>query len=225
MPPKREEVTQLEKNIYNAYLRISRTRQNKPYKLRKNFNGFVDYEYYFCVKRLEIFFKKYPHINISNFFNSPYELYPDDNIVYDLKYYISSKAIKIYSLYMKQQDQLDPDTEYQIQFVKDSLLVIFKFCRDNKLQLHEYIKHKTGDIPTFVLHLKDRRVSIYTLLNMGGFEAELIKVPNDRLNFTVGENFTSLLEQYRNRHYTCRSNKVIAVKGIKQIKKLLTVNS
>ena len=123
---------------------------------------------------------------------------------------------------MKQLDQLDPDTDYHIQFTKDSLMNIFKFCRDNNFQIQDYIKHKTGDIPTFVMHLRNREVSIYTLFGIDGFETYLRKVPNNRLDFTIGENFTFLLEKYRTRYYTCIKSKEITKLGIKKIEKLLT---
>lgn len=44
-------MTDLEKDIYNKYLRISRTRQNKPYKLRLNFEGFESKDEFIYVKK------------------------------------------------------------------------------------------------------------------------------------------------------------------------------
>jgi len=80
---KREEITEHEKYIYNTYLRIYRTQQNKPFRYRKNFTDFTEHELYVFVKRLGNFFKKFKHINIDLFFKAPYELYPDDDSIYD----------------------------------------------------------------------------------------------------------------------------------------------
>lgn len=216
-----QEVTNQEKYIYNTYLRIFRSRQNKPYKLRKDFNNFLDNEAYYFIKKLGMFFNKYPHINIDVYFKSPYDLYPDVDTIYDLKFYASPRAIKVYSLYMKHMDQQDPDTDYHIQFGKDSLLYIFKFCRDNKMKLNEYLNHKTGDLPTFVLHLRDRYVSIYTLFAFDSFDEQLDNVSPDRLNFTIGESFVSSLAIYRTRYYNSIKFKRTIKQGIEKIKKIL----
>ena len=58
-------MTNYEKNIYNTYLRISRSQQNSPYKLRKNFNNFEDTENYVYVKRLAGFFRSYKHVDLD----------------------------------------------------------------------------------------------------------------------------------------------------------------
>mgnify|MGYP003680734664 FL=1 len=39
-------ITYLEKNIYNTYLKVSRSRQNLPYRFRKDFTDFVDTDKY-----------------------------------------------------------------------------------------------------------------------------------------------------------------------------------
>ena len=77
------EITNQERYIYNTYLRVSRTKQNKPYKYRKDFKDFTNHDQYFFVKKLSLFFNKFSHISIDRFFTAPYELYPDDNTVYD----------------------------------------------------------------------------------------------------------------------------------------------
>ena len=218
---KAEEITEQEKYIYNTYLRVHRSSQNKPFKYRKNFTDFKENESYVFIKRLGTFFKKFNHINIQSFFDAPYKLYPDDDSIYDLKFYSSPRAIKVYSLYMKHLDQSDPDNNYHITFVKDSLMYIFKFCRDQRIQLNEYIKHKTGDIPTFILHLRDRYISIYSLFEFDDFEKMLYNIPDERLNFTIGENFISSLANYRSRYYTSIKNKQITKEGIYKIQKLL----
>ena len=92
-------MTFLEKDIYNTYIRVSRSKQNLPYKYRKNFDNFADTSNYVYVKKLGKFFTKFSHINVSDFFDAPYEIYPD-NDSYDLRFYITPKAVKIYSSYI-----------------------------------------------------------------------------------------------------------------------------
>ena len=94
-------MTDNEKDIYNKYLRISRTAKNKPYKLRLNFDGFENEENYTHIKKLQLFFEKYSHVKIEDFFNAPYIVYPKTDQIFDLKFYCSYNATKVYSLYNK----------------------------------------------------------------------------------------------------------------------------
>ena len=213
-------MTFLEKNIYNTFLRISRSRNNLPYKTRKNFDNFEDSEHYVFVKRLSIFFNKFPHISIDDFFNAPYDVYPDDDM-YDLKFYTSPKATKMYGLYVKKRNEESPDSESQIQFIKSSLFALYEYCRDNNLNLRDYTKNMTGDIHTFIMHLHDRRVSIYTLYGFSDVEKILNSYPKTRLEFTLGKDFTNNLASYKVRFYNSERAKRICTDGLAKIKNIL----
>ena len=214
-------ISEKEKYIYNTYLRVHRSKQNKPFKYRRDFSKFDETEHFVYIKRLGNFFNKFNHINIDKFFGAPYGLYPDDNTIYDLRFYASPRAIKVYSLYLKSLDQADPDSEHHIQYVKDSLLYIYKYCLNKKINVNDYINEKSGDIPTFVLHLRDRYISIYSVIGIEPFDLIMHRIPNDRLNFTVGENFISQLDNFRTQYKMSTKLKTITEKGIKQINKLL----
>ena len=163
-------MTNLEMTIYNTYLRISRSKHNKPYKLRKNFDNFQDNENYVYVKKLNMFFKKFPHIRIEDFFACPYEVYPDSD-TYDLRFYTTPKAVKIYGTYTTQKDNEDPDSDYQVKFIIDSLMFIFTFCKQNNLTVDNYLQHKTNDIHTLIVHIRERKVSFYTLFGFYTFSS------------------------------------------------------
>lgn len=214
-------ISEKEKYIYNTYLRVHRSKQNKPFKYRRDFSKFDETEHFVYIKRLGNFFNKFNHINIDKFFGAPYGLYPDDNSIYDLRFYASPRAIKVYSLYLKSLDQSDPDSEHHIQYVKDSLLYIYKYCLAKNINVNEYINEKSGDIPTFILHLRDRYISIYSVIGIDTFDLIMHRIPNDRLNFTVGENFISQLDNFRTQYKISTKLKTITEKGIKQINKLL----
>jgi len=96
-------VTQLEKNIYNSWLATTRSSTGKPFRLRKNFDDFESDKNYFFVQKLSRFFTKYKDIDLRDFFVAPYKVY-SDNILYDLKFYISQKAIKVYKIYKNKLD-------------------------------------------------------------------------------------------------------------------------
>ena len=104
MSTKREQkaniITEREKFIYNTYLRVHRTKQNKPFRYRKQFDDFQDNENYIHVKKLGAFFKKFSHIEPEVFFNAPYNLYPDDNSIYDLKFYAYKFFNKLFHFHL-----------------------------------------------------------------------------------------------------------------------------
>ena len=117
-------MTSGEQYIYNTYLMVSRSRQNKPYKRRKNFDNFKDNPNYVFIKRLSMFFNKHSNINIVDFFNAPYKVYPDQEQYYDLRFYTTPKCVRLYGLYVKKLDMEDPDSDTQISRIKKSLLLI-----------------------------------------------------------------------------------------------------
>jgi hypothetical protein len=71
-------LTEKEKSIYNCYLIASRTIQNKPFKLRQDFNS-IDSQVYTTLKKLGIFFQKYNNIKQVDFFTAPFSYYGIDN--------------------------------------------------------------------------------------------------------------------------------------------------
>ena len=53
-------MTDFEKKIYNKHLAISRSIRNKAFKLKKDFSNFEADTRYMYIKKLSIFFSKYP---------------------------------------------------------------------------------------------------------------------------------------------------------------------
>ena len=214
-------MSQTEQYLYNTFLRISRSKQNRPFKLRKDFSKFEDHKDYGYVKKLGYFFAKFPHIKIEDFFNAPYYIYVDNSPYYDIKYYTTPKAIKVYGLYVKEKDMEDPDTEYNLQFIKDSLMFIFIFCKNNNLTLDEYINHKNGDLYAFINHLRERKISLYAILGFNGTESRLHEYSDERLQFTLGEEPVKKLASRKISYYNSRKAKHIINQGKKHIKNLL----
>mgnify|MGYP003642959282 CR=1 FL=1 len=216
-----DNISNLEKNIYNTYLRISRSKQNHPFKYRKNFSKFENDDNYVYVKRLQIFFSKFHHISIEDFFQAPYYVYPDPDPYYDLRFYTSPRAIKVFGSYVKMKDNEDPDTDSQIGRAKESLMHIFKFCRDNNIDLDSYTAHSTNDLKTFILHLRDRKVSVYCLFGLPDTETHLRRCSPDLLSFTIGDDFINKLANFKTRYYNSIKLKAIVQQGILNIRNLL----
>ena len=79
----------------------------------------------------------------------------------------------------------------------------------------------TGDIHTFIMHLHDRRVSIYTLYGFSDVEKILNSYPKTRLEFTLGKDFTNNLASYKVRFYNSERAKRICTDGLAKIKNIL----
>jgi hypothetical protein len=213
-------VTQLEKHIYNTYIKVSRSKHDKPYKYRKNFDAFEDNKNYIYVKKLHRFFKKFPHIKIEDFFNCPYEVYSDTD-TYDLRFYTTPKAVKMYGTYTTQRDNECPDSDYQIKFITDSLMHIFTFCRQHHIPISQYMNHMTNNIHTFIMHIRERKVSFYTLFGFDNFNSILSSYPQSQIQFTLGKNIENNLALYKTRYYNSRRAKTAIQSGLAKIDKLL----
>ena len=211
-----------EKEVYNTFLRITRTQNNKPFRYRKNFDEFeshIDYPY---IQKLSSFFRKFPHIKIEEFIVAPYKIYPDDAQYYDIKFYTTPKAIKLYSLYMDSIVAQCPDNEKHIAQIKESMFFIFKFCKDNNLTLQGYTEHMSGDIHTVLSHIRDRKITPYVVFGIRDLGDIVRGYPADFLDFIAGKEFQERVDLYRGRYYNSRKAKAIIQQSIEQITKLIT---
>ena len=213
-------MTQLEQHIYNTFLRISRSSLGKPYKLRQDFSEFEQNEEYPIVQRLARFFLNLPNVNMEEFFAAPYKVYSDNNY-HDLSYYLSRNAVKVYSLYKKQQDATDPDNSVILQDILNSIKFIKSFCKDNNIKaLDEYLSHKTNQLNTFILHLKERKVNIYVLFGFSRFEEIFYQTSNEVLEFMFPTMITQM-GTYRTRYYNSKKCKKLIENGLNLIVKQL----
>ena len=98
-------LTDFEKHIYNTYLKVSRVQNDKPYKLRINFDNFnvEDGNYLNKISRL---LTKFKNINLVEFIQAPYTIYSDKE--FNLKFYTSQKALKAYTLFQTKLKQTKP---------------------------------------------------------------------------------------------------------------------
>ena len=214
-----------EKEIYNTFLRITRTQNNKPFQYRKNFDNFESHTDYPFIQKLSRFFKKFPHIRIEEFMVAPYKVYPDAAQYYDIKFYTTPKAIKLYSLYMDNMAAQSPDNDQHIEQIKESMFFIFKFCRDTNITLQEYTEHMSGDIHTVLSHIRDRKITPYVVFGIKDLGDIARGYPSDFLDFMAGKNFQERVDLYRSRYYNSRKAKAIIQKSIKHITKLITKKS
>ena len=208
-------------NIYNTYLRISRTKKNLPYKTRRDFSNISTDVNYVTLLKLENFFSRNPYVNLNDFFEAPYIVY-DDETHFDLSFYISQKAMKTYSLFQKKKTYLDPDSDIQRKSVLSGLEFIYKFCKENKISLHGYMLHKTNEMNTVFLHLKEKNISVYNCLAFPNFDKVVNSQNYELLEFMLGD-IISKLSVFRTKLYSSVKCKKISVDGLKILKDRLDI--
>ncbi len=155
--------------IYNTYLSVSRGHCNKPWRPRKDFTGFSATPDGILCKRLELFFKKFPHIYPKEFFLAPYLVYKDEEY-FPLSFYTTQKAIAVFSAMNKLKQEELPDTENQIEDIKKSLKHIALTCVEKKITFEQYCNEKQGYTYTPFLDYNERRINVYVLIKLPSFE-------------------------------------------------------
>lgn len=208
-------LSQQEKFIYNKFLATTRSIQNKPFKLRKQFENIDDLTSV-CLKKLSLFFNRFKHVDIDKFFRAPWEMYIDKGN-FDLKFYTTQRALKVYTLYIQRQAMRKPDTEEQLYDIKQSLKYIYRFCNNTNITIDDYMSHKTGDVYTFMLHLKEHKVNIYTLFGFSNFESKMKQLDTDYLKFMLGDLAVNLSE-FRTNYITSNHAKNFIKLGLNKIK-------
>lgn len=188
-----EELTENQKRIYNCYLKHSR--QGKPFQYRKNFDDVSEY-ILLNLKKLDSFFSKYKHINIEDFFSSPNHIYPD-NPYPKLDFFNKRTAIKLYSILGKLKEDQNP--EKQVEEIKNSFSFIGSFCIKNKILLNQYLQHKTGLIPTWMNHYRERKINPYCLMELGDVIGSIDQNPKDIMDL-FSLNFSDKIVTFKTRY-------------------------
>ena len=209
-------LTDFEQHIYNIHLRISRSRKDLPFKYRKDFSSLNDI-YVNSLKKIAIFLVKFPHIKLEDFIKAPYDIYGDQDH-FELDYYTTLKATKAYTLFIKKRESLDPDNEEQLRNIIDSLKHISQFCKEQEIDFSNYIEHYTGSNASYILHLKEHRVNVYSLFGFPTFERSIRNIDPDMLNFILGEDFLNNLSKFRLKFFASKKAKMIVELGIQKIK-------
>ena len=192
-------MTELEKRIYNTHLAVSRSLRNKPFKLKENFDGFEESSKYPAIKKLSIFFTKYPDVHMDMYFSAPYKLYNDVEY-FDHNYFASPRAIKAYTVYKQQLLLQSPDS--QIEDIKKSITFITRFCLENKIQLHDYPDYRGNRLePIWMYHIKENKINPYSLMEFSNIFHYINEMPFDEREILLGsfgKNFLTYKTKYQN---------------------------
>jgi len=209
-------LSDFEQHIYNTYLRVSRQKRNQPFKYRKDFDS-LDAVQANNLKKISIFLSKFQHIRLEDFIKAPYEIYTDE-LYFDLSYYTTLKATKAYTLFMKKKELLDPDTEEQLKSIIEALKYISDFCKEHRINIANYIEHQTGSSPSYILHLKEHRVNVYSLFGFSSFERSIRAQDPELIKFILSEDFLNTLSTFRLKFFASKKAKTLVELGIQKIK-------
>jgi len=197
-------MTEFEKIIYNNFLEVSKKINNKPVKYRQNFDKFPD-ENYIIVTKLSNFFKKFNHINVKDFFESPYFVYNEK--YFDLKFYLSQKAIKAYTLYNDVYLLNNPDNEKTLLKLRESIKFMYNYCKEKNININSYINYREGEFNVFLKHIKNRDINIFILFSFKNYENILSSIDSEIKNM-YSSNFNKM-NYIRAKFYTSSKAKKI----------------
>jgi hypothetical protein len=208
--------------IYNTYLRVSRTNNGQPFKYRKDFSKISEDEKYPILLKLENFFNRNNYVNINDFFNAPYHVYEDEKR-FDLNFFITPKAIKAYNIFQKRKKTMDPDSEIQRKMVLEGSKFIYKFCKNNSIGISDYLNHKTNNLNTVFIHLKEKNISIYNCFAFDNFQKVVNSQNYEFLEFMLGD-LISKLSIYRTKFLCSKKCKHISISSTRILKEELDKN-
>jgi len=213
-------LSDIQKNIYNSFLKTSRIIKNQPFKYRKNFDSITP-TVELCLKKLERLFNSHTSISYDTFFIAPYKVYNEQDY-FDLQFFVTQKAIKCYTVYVKQLEAEDPDTSSMIDISKASCVFIYKYCKDKGITLNKYKQEMSGNIPTPILHVKEHKINFYLLhgLNIQNLVSpDMISIYNLMFN-----NFFNTYNLTRNKFIKSTQHKTVVRTALKLIEEKLLIS-
>ena len=204
--------------IYNIYLSTSRGLKNKPWKPRKDFEGFDKTEQGLLCLRLSLFFKRFPKINVKEFFSAPYLLYKDEEY-FDLKFYLTQKAINCYTLIQKQKLEQSPDSDSQIQSIIQSVKFVAAKLLSEKIELKTYTSLKKGYTLEVISDYMEGNINLYFLLALPGFDTIFDSMPEQDKELYLKHIYKDIVK-FKMRLNTSVKAKKIIIESIKRLTQL-----
>jgi len=190
--------------------------RDKPFRIRKDFSN-MDQTKLDRLTSLERFFNSYQNIRIDDYFTAPYAIFEDDDY-FDLEFFLTSKAKKAYSQYMKKIEMDDPDSESSLKRLADSLKFVKNFCKEKGLTLEEYPLYTEESLPCMIDHLKNHHINMYCLHALG---VSKIEVENRILDFIFSD-FWITFQKTRNKYFLSKKMKDFGKLAITKIQTRLT---
>lgn len=211
-------VNERKKHIYNTYLRVSRSIKNKPFTYRKDFSDLDDSTILFLT-RIDNLLTKYPHINIDAYFMAPFKVYPNAEH-FNLEYFANMSGVNAYAIYMKQIQEMSPDSDEQLEFIKRSLKHIGLFCLMNKITIEQYPSYKTGLTYDWMKQIKRHEISIYALMEFPEISDIIKRMAEDEKELFLGD-IGTFFWGYKTKYIQSKLACVLVKTGIKKINEVI----
>jgi hypothetical protein len=209
------QLSKFEEHIYNTHLKISRQHKNLPFKYRKDFGNVSD-KTKAALKKISLFLQKFEHIKLEDFILAPYKIYKDEDF-FDITYYTTLKATKAYSLYQNSLLYEDPDSLQQINNIVESLKYLQSFCQNKHITLDQYLTYQEDKLPCFLVHLKEHKVNLYTLLGLKNFIKEFSKIDAELTKFILGEETYNRVQTNKNKLLSSKKAFSLITQGLLKI--------
>ena len=114
-----------------------------------------------------------------------------------------------------------PDSPDQIKFTTDSIYYIYDFCKENNIKLQDYLSHQTGNINSFLLHVKENRINMYSLFGFKNLDKIITSADAEIVDFMM-PNFHSRLDSFRTKYYNSEKMKDVLSEGYVFVKNALS---
>lgn len=159
------EISELQKLIYNTYLKYLAISLNRPFKSRQNFDN-VDNDVLLALVKLETFFVRNPEINLDLYFKVGFNEHP--NTYLSIGFFNNFSIIKKYARYIREKYSQDVESPGIVEDFKEGLAFIIQYMKENKCTLTDYINstNKVG-IKNFLIHLKEQKINLFHLHALG----------------------------------------------------------
>lgn len=178
-------ISEIQKKIYNLYLKALAYGSDRPYKQRKDFSK-LSFETITELTKLEKVFEKYPHLLRFEFFQAPYKIYKDAKKYYKLSYYSGYKGLTTGIAFFKNLQESMPDN--QQDFLLESFKFVANFCIEHNISLVDYHKYKSVAQHDFLNHIKQYKLSFFVAFTIPGCYYYLMNLPDDEFELYFGSN-------------------------------------
>jgi hypothetical protein len=210
-------LNEFQKKIYNCFLKNSR--KGKPFQPRKDFSDMSEETLTYLTK-MELFFQKYSHINIEEYFEAPNCLHPDDKYP-NLQYFFTRSAIKTYTVYKNIKEDENP--ENQFDKIKESICFIGKFCLDNGIELKNYLNFRNGYMYSWINHYREHRINPYSIMELGNFEKILFSLLEEERDM-YASNLVEKIDSFKVRYHNSYKTKTFVKTATKKIENFVKEN-
>jgi hypothetical protein len=146
------------------------------------------------LKRLNTFFEEFRNINVKDFLSAPYIIFKDEQY-FDLKFYLTRRAIKAYDLYLKQLLSSEPDSDIMLEKAEESFKFVENFISEKKITIDDYAHHCEGLSHSILLHLKDGKIPIYFIFCLKDGEKVIKSISEDLISLWFDDNFFEVLSR------------------------------